>query len=299
MKNYLLLVCLWMMMTACSADTFDDGDTLDDTNSESTSDSDSDTDSDSDVDSDIDSDTDSDSDSDSDTDADSDSDTDSDTDSDSDSDTDTDSDSNTDTDSGWPGETDSDTASDTAVDSAAESDDDSDVGPNDDCIAAGAVTYTLSRADNPTAEQQEMYSLITAAMDLATYYYNCYTSITKSLTVEYNPGVSTADGNYNGNIRFGRREYMQVATAMHEIAHTVGIGTTSQYQSMFSGAVFTGETTTNLIREIENDPAAEVHGDSQHFWPYGLNYESEYETESDLINHCKIVQAILTDCGLL
>ena len=55
------------------------------------------------------------------------------------------------------------------------------------------------------------------------YYYNCYTDIVKELNVQYNPSVATADGNINGSIRFGSRDSMNHITAMHEIAHTVGI----------------------------------------------------------------------------
>ncbi len=35
--------------------------------------------------------------------------------------------------------------------------------------------------------------------------------------------------------------------------------------------------------------------DNQHFWPYGLNYVKEYKIESDLINHCKIMNAMKMD----
>ena len=40
-----------------------------------------------------------------------------------------------------------------------------------------------------------------------------------------------------------------------------------------------------------------VHADRLHFWPYGLNYSSEVQSEADLTNHCKVVQAIHHDMG--
>jgi hypothetical protein len=165
------------------------------------------------------------------------------------------------------------------------------------CPASGSVTYTLTKATNPTAEQQEAYDLITEAMDEAVRYYNCYTNITKHETVTYNPSVETADGNSNGSIRFGGKQYMEYSRAMHEIAHTVGIGTYSEYQALIVGGIFTGDTATAQLREITGVPDDEVHGDSQHFWPYGLNYESEVESEADLINHCLMVVAIRADMG--
>ncbi len=168
---------------------------------------------------------------------------------------------------------------------------------SDVCPASGNVTYTLTKASSPTADQQDAYDLITLAMDEAVRYYNCYTNITKHETVTYNPSVATADGNSNGSIRFGGKQYMEYSRAMHEIAHTVGIGTYSEYQALIVDGIFTGDVATAQLRDITGVPDDEVHGDSQHFWPYGLNYESEVESEADLINHCLMVVAIRADMG--
>jgi hypothetical protein len=40
-----------------------------------------------------------------------------------------------------------------------------------------------------------------------------------------------------------------------------------------------------------------VNADTQHFWPYGLNYTSEVKSNDDLVSHCKMVSAILKDMG--
>jgi len=162
----------------------------------------------------------------------------------------------------------------------------------------GKVTYTLVRASSPTADQLAAYEAITAAMDKAVSYYNRYTNIVLNLRVQYEPSVATADANINGNIRFGRKEYMNHITAMHEIAHTTGVGTTSQYRALIVNGVFTGVNATNQLRAITGNPQDVLKGDSQHFWPYGLNYTSEVKSEDDLINHCKIVNAIRKDLGL-
>ena len=167
-----------------------------------------------------------------------------------------------------------------------------------DCPAAGHVTYTLTKNANPTADEQQAYDLITEAMDKAVDYYNCYTNITKATTVTYVPSVDTADGNSNGSIRFGGREYMEYITAMHEIAHTVGIGTVSQWAPLVQNGIFTGAQATAKLREITGIADDQVHADSQHFWPYGLNYTSEVKSEADVINHCYIVVAIRADMGL-
>ena len=160
----------------------------------------------------------------------------------------------------------------------------------------GNLTYTLQRAANPTTAEQAAYDGITAAMNTALMHYNCYTNITKVLSVSYVPSVATADGNTNGSIRFGSMASMNFVTAMHETSHTLGVGAPA-FDALIVNGVFTGAAATAQLREITGDPAEEVHGDSQHFWPYGLNYESEYMSIADAINHCKMVVAIRRDIG--
>lgn len=159
----------------------------------------------------------------------------------------------------------------------------------------GKVTYTLETAAAPTSDQADAYVKIRKAMDSAIGYYNTHTDLKKTLTVQYNTDVQTADGSSNGNIRFGsNRSYMQVGTAMHEIAHTIGVGTTSEYKALVVGGVFTGPQATAALREIDG-ASATLKGDAQHFWPYGINYESEVKGVSTLVSHCKIVQAMYRD----
>lgn len=162
-------------------------------------------------------------------------------------------------------------------------------------FAGGKVSYTLHKSENPTADEKEAYELITIAMDSAMYYYNTYTTLSKYINVYYSTGVPTAEASSNGDLRFGKdRNYMYVGTAMHEIAHTMGMGTTSEYQKMMVNGVFQGQKAQALLREIDGADA-ELHGDSQHFWPYGINYRSEVHSEQDLINHAKIVNAMYQD----
>jgi len=161
--------------------------------------------------------------------------------------------------------------------------------------AFSAVEYTLHKSENPTEDELDAYQRITAVMDSAVYFYNKYTNLSKYINVYYAPGVPTAEASSNGDLRFGKeRSYMFVGTAMHEMAHTMGMGTTSEYKAMMDGGVFKGEKAQALLKEIDG-PEAELHGDSQHFWPYGLNYASEVKSEQDLINHARIVEAMYQD----
>ncbi|WP_437677644.1 hypothetical protein [Sorangium sp. So ce131] len=164
------------------------------------------------------------------------------------------------------------------------------------CVGEGGITYTLARATAPTAEQQAAYDRITSAMDEALSHYNCYTTIEKRLSVSYEPSVQTADGNVNGSIRFGSRDSMNYITAMHEISHTLGVGS-NEFGALVRDGVFTGATATGQLRAITGNESDVVHADRQHFWPYGLNYTNEVMTTADLVNHCKMVVAIREDIG--
>jgi hypothetical protein len=171
------------------------------------------------------------------------------------------------------------------------------------CPYVGHVTYTLTKSSNPTATEQTAYGLITTAMDKAVSYYNCYTNIAKADRVSYDTSVQTADGNINGSIRFGSdTTYMDYRSAMHEISHTVGIGQASNWSSFISNGLFTGASANAQLTAINATLAAplytQVHADSQHFWPYGINYQSEVTSEAVLIFHCEMVMAIRKDLGL-
>src|SRR5260221_7848599 len=166
------------------------------------------------------------------------------------------------------------------------------------CTPTGHVTYALAKATNPTQAEQSAYDAITCAMEGAVAYYNCNTAITKQLNVSYVPSVQTADGNINGSIRFGNTSDMQCVTAMHEIAHTVGIGQASNLGTFSLSSTFTGMNARAELRAITGNMMDVLHCDSQHFWPYGLNYVTEAHSTEDLVDHCRIVTAIRKDLGL-
>lgn len=165
----------------------------------------------------------------------------------------------------------------------------------------GNVTFTMG-FDSATYPQP--YRLIKAAMDSACFYYNRYTSFTATVWVAYNSGVPTAEASYHGQVAFGSNTtYMWVGTAMHELAHYFGSGTTSVWQSKMVSNTWTG---TNGATLLKNQTGEVLKGDSQHFWPYGINYKSEITglggqaaQENGLALHAKLVQAMVKlDCGL-
>ena len=98
--------------------------------------------------------------------------------------------------------------------------------------ASAAITWSLQKVGNPTADQADAYTRIEAAMRAAVARYGRLSSATKTIRVSYSPGVPTAEANYNGDLRFGSvRSYMNERTAMHEIAHTLGIGQTAAFNT--------------------------------------------------------------------
>jgi hypothetical protein len=95
---------------------------------------------------------------------------------------------------------------------------------------------------------------------------------------------------------------MQCATAMHEIGHTQGVGTAPQWAAHVVGGVFVGTNATAQLKTINatlSKPLDTVlHADGMHFWPYGLNYETEATGTDILVGHCQIVTAMRKDLGL-
>lgn len=166
--------------------------------------------------------------------------------------------------------------------------------PAQERVAAASVTWSLERASNPTADQQDAYNRITAAMNAAVSRYNNLSDLGKNIRVRYEPGVPTADGNINGTIRFGsNRSYMTQRTALHEIAHTIGVGTSSGWSRLGGSGTWTGAQATALVRQFDGS-GAKLSTGGGHFWPYGLNYENEFSnTAAD--RHVQIVAAMVRD----
>ena len=175
-----------------------------------------------------------------------------------------------------------------------------DSGVGDGCPFSGHVEYQLN---DPEGWPSDVTPLITAAMDGAIEQYNCYADLTKTITVNYNPGVPTAEANVDGWLSFGAdKGYMQVATAMHEVAHTLGVGYFPWAELLEDGR-WIGSNVDGFMQNLpaeERDPDMYsqrdyITGDTQHFWPYGLNQASEHQSDWSLINHVRIVAAMQRD----
>lgn len=156
----------------------------------------------------------------------------------------------------------------------------------------GNVTYNL---DLDKTQYPEYYKLITTALDSACYYYNRYTEFKANIHVYYNAGIPTAQASYHGSIGFGPNTgYMWVGTTMHEMAHFFGSGTSNGYWNNMIDGVWQGPVAQPLCQQLTG---SELHGDKTHYWPSGINYRNEVKSATDLINHAKIIQAMLVEDG--
>lgn len=165
-------------------------------------------------------------------------------------------------------------------------------------IQKGNVTYTLAQNPNPTDEEKAAYARIKAAFDEAVAYYNNFTSITKILNVNYVPGVPTADAHINGTIRVGSNTgYQRTGTALHEIAHAVGVGQHAFWTgTLIKNGVYQGVFANNILRFMTRTPGEALKGDNLHFWPYGINGANEDNGQEMLyITNVLIMQGMKKD----
>ncbi|MEM6330350.1 MAG: dockerin type I domain-containing protein [Planctomycetota bacterium] len=156
--------------------------------------------------------------------------------------------------------------------------------------SAADVTYTLS--NNWPTEQRRQAAI--AAMDAAVEVYNRYGAFDIDLSVTYNAAVPTADGNINGSIRWGGM-WPNTPIALHEIAHTVGVGIYGEWYANLQNNRWTGPAANALVQQFDGIGTV-LNADGNHFWPYGLNFT----TEDSLINrerHVAMVHALRIDMG--
>lgn len=163
-------------------------------------------------------------------------------------------------------------------------------------IPKGKITYTVNQTE---PEDLAHYNRIKAAAETAVEYYNNLTSISnKHLYFNYSSGVPTADANYSGWIRFGpTASYQRTGTALHEMAHTIGVGTHTNWSGLLlKNGLYQGRRANKVLQLMTDDPSAYIKGDGTHFWPYGINgaHEDDSNDMTYTINTL-IVQAMGED----
>lgn len=126
-----------------------------------------------------------------------------------------------------------------------------------------ALGFTVDANGWPSAAHRDA---AVASMQSSINRYNAYGDFGNyNVWVYYNAGIPTAQASYLGSIGFGGT-YPNERVTMHEMAHYLGSGT---YGDPWDGP--RGEALVDQFDGLE----ASLNGDSAHFWPYGLNYDSE------------------------
>jgi hypothetical protein len=158
---------------------------------------------------------------------------------------------------------------------------------------SGALTYSLQAGHESWPADRR--AAIVQAMDAAVGFYNANGYFPRALTVNYNRGVPTAHANINGSIEFGGS--INTRVALHEIGHTLGVGTHSAWKSNLRDGIWTGPCASNLVQQIAGTHAV-LRGDRMHFWPFGLNFDRE-DGPASRTNHVRLVAALRRDLGIV
>lgn len=138
-------------------------------------------------------------------------------------------------------------------------------------ITLGRLTYSLSNVGGTVPEAKA--TQIKSAMDWAMNQINTIGVYSGTVQVTYNAGTPTAQASYGGRLQFGGSIGRRVA--LHELAHWLGSGGTSQWVARITSGRFTGPRSIARVQAYDGSTAA-VGADQHHFWPYGLNYDSEF-----------------------
>jgi hypothetical protein len=150
--------------------------------------------------------------------------------------------------------------------------------------AHAVLSFTVEANGWPNAAHRQT---AINSMQSAINRYNSYNFGNYNVYVYYNAGIPTAQANYLGSIGFGGT-YPNERVTMHELAHYLGSGT---YGTPWDGAY--GEA---LVKQFDGLQAT-LNGDSAHFWPYGLNYDSE-GSEINKQRQVALVYAQRADMGI-
>lgn len=151
----------------------------------------------------------------------------------------------------------------------------------------GQLTWSLD-----TDVSDDIRARITDSMDWTINHTNTLGDYTGNVSVTYHPGTPTAEAGYRWRIQFGGSIGRRVA--LHEMAHWLGSGTYSEWGRYMVDGRWTGAITNARIKAFDG-PDAVQWGDRIHFWPYGLNYDNEFqETQRNV----QLVSSQLGDMGL-
>lgn len=169
-------------------------------------------------------------------------------------------------------------------------------------LPKATISYTI----RPDDANPEPIARITSAVRDAVDYWTNLTSMQGFYPdVGYNSGTPTADCSYGGWVRVGSNaSYQRTGTILHEFLHGVGVGTTDTWynnpdmRSGTSRGYWLGDRVTNIVRFLADNNTAQLNGDNQHLWPYGINGAHEDTGEPSLYIANSLVCQALGEDGL-
>jgi len=163
-------------------------------------------------------------------------------------------------------------------------------------LKGGHLTAIFNKPANPVGDELSFWNAIQPAVDSALWYFNTYTTGAKTYYVNYSPGTPTADDNADGWMNFGSNgSYWNIRTVMHEMNHGMGNGTSWWWSTMIKDGVYQGKFATQALKMVQGDNNAVLYGDGMHFWPYGLNQNSEVSSSWDFVYNALIQEGMRKD----
>lgn len=175
-------------------------------------------------------------------------------------------------------------------------------------IPKGQINLNIRESGDVGADQR-----IRDAAQTAVNWWNNLTEIKGFTTsIGYNSGVPTAECSYGGWMSVGSNQsYQRPGTIMHEMLHGVGVipwadtewsrfnlreGTSNGAGFTTGSGLWLGDRVTEVLRFWDNSTTAQLNGDYQHLWPYGINGAHE-DNGSDVlyIGNALICQALGED----
>ena len=174
-------------------------------------------------------------------------------------------------------------------------------------LPKGQITFTIRDGEKTNTER------IRKATQTAVDWWNNLPEMRGfSPNIGYAEGTPTADCSYGGWMRVGpNQSYQRPGTIMHEMLHGCGVipwagtewakfdlrsGTSNAAGYATGSGLWLGDRVTEVLRFWDNSSTAQLNGDYQHMWPYGINGASE-DNGSDVlyIGNSLICQALGED----
>lgn len=154
--------------------------------------------------------------------------------------------------------------------------------------AEGALTFNVGGTWDTDARKNAAIAALTAVCNR----YNAYGNFgSYNIYGYYSSGIPTAQASYLGSIGYGGT-YPNERVTLHESNHYLGSGT----YSTSNGKNYAGPRATAIVEQFEGIGEV-INHDTAHFWPYGMNYDTEW-SEINAQRNIALMYALRGDWGI-